>query len=75
LGPSISDFDNGPVGAYWTVEISFPTKDIVDKEKFKGGMTGRVNDVKRLLSNHLHEWRGKKSLLNLVKEKIIFTKM
>ena len=56
----ISDSKNGPEAAYWTVEISFPTNDIIDKLKFKEGMTGRVNEVNLLLSNHLHEPRGKK---------------
>ena len=72
LVPSISDFDNGPDDAYWTLEISFPTNDIVVKWKIKGGMTGRVNEVKWLLSNHLHVWRGEKLAWNLSKEKLIF---
>ena len=55
LGPIISAFDNGPDDAYWTVEISFPTNDIVIKEKLRVEMTGRVNEVKRLLKNHLQE--------------------
>ena len=48
LTPIISAYDNGPTDAYWTVEISFPTNDIVDKRKLKLEMTGRVNEVKWL---------------------------
>lgn len=55
LEPSIPNFDNGPDDAYWIVEISFLTKDKVDKAKLEEGMTGRVNEVKRLLSTHLQE--------------------
>ena len=55
----ISASDNGPEAAYWTSEILLFTNDIVDKWKFKKGMTGRVNEVNLLLSNHLRERRGK----------------
>ena len=64
----ISDSDNGPEAAYWTVEILLFTNDIIDKWKFKKGMTGRGNEVNLLLSNHLRERRGKKFSLNLVND-------
>ena len=62
----ISDSENGPEDAYWTVEMSFPTNDIIVNWKFKEGMTGRVNEVNLLSSNHLRERREKKISLNLV---------
>ena len=68
LTPLISDSENGPEDAYWTIEISFPTNDIIVKWKLWGWTSGRINEVNLLLSNHLRERRGKRNSLNLTKD-------